>query len=299
MGGRSLGGGGSKSAHLRILAVHGRICDAHHFELRLRNASGVEVTQMDAGLIKTLIVDDEPVARSLLREELELLPEIAIIGEASNGREALQKIGKLKPDLVFLDLQMPVMSGFEVVHGLGGSSLPVIVIVTAFDQHAIQAFDAGAIDYLLKPVSEARLHKAVERAKSLLSRPIEIADRVARIASVSTPSNSAKSRKVVGRSGPDYILIDADEVLAFQAERELVWIITSKQRLLATQSLRTLEKRLGEPQFQRVHRNAIVNVNHVRKMSALSSQRWLITLSNSLQLVVSKRQAHKIRQLLQ
>jgi DNA-binding LytR/AlgR family response regulator len=116
---------------------------------------------------------------------------------------------------------------------------------------------------------------------------------------VSTPSNSAKSRKVVGRSGPDYILIDADEVLAFQAERELVWIITSKQRLLATQSLRSLEKRLGEPQFQRVHRNAIVNVNHVRKMSALSSQRWLITLSNSLQLVVSKRQAHKIRQLLQ
>ncbi len=254
---------------------------------------------MDAGLIKTLIVDDEPVARSLLREELELLPEIAIIGEAANGREALQKIGKLKPDLVFLDLQMPVMSGFEVVHGLGGSSLPVIVIVTAFDQHAIQAFDAGAIDYLLKPVSEARLHKAVERAKSLLSRPIEIADRVARIASVSTPSNPVKSRKVVGRSGADYILIDADEVLAFQAERELVWIITFKQRLLATQSLRTLEKRLGEPQFQRVHRNAIVNVNHVRKMSALSSQRWLITLSNSLQLVVSKRQAHKIRQLLQ
>jgi DNA-binding LytR/AlgR family response regulator len=254
---------------------------------------------MDAGLIKTLIVDDEPVARSLLREELELLPEIAIVGEAANGREALQKIGKLKPDLVFLDLQMPVMSGFEVVHGLGGSSLPVIVIVTAFDQHAIQAFDAGAIDYLLKPVSEARLHKAVERAKSLLSRPSEIADRVARIASVSTPSNSAKGRKVVGRSGPDYILIDADEVLAFQAERELVWIITSKQRLLATQSLRSLEKRLGEPQFQRVHRNAIVNVNHVRKMSALSSQRWLITLSNSLQLVVSKRQAHKIRQLLQ
>jgi DNA-binding LytR/AlgR family response regulator len=299
MGGRNLGGGGSKSAHLQILAVHSQICDAHHFELQSRNPSGVDVTQMDAGLIKTLIVDDEPIARSLLREELELLPEIAIVGEAANGREALQKIGKLKPDLVFLDLQMPVMSGFEVVHGLGGSSLPVIVIVTAFDQHAIQAFDAGAIDYLLKPVSEARLHKAVERAKSLLSRPSEIADRVARIASVSTPSNSAKGRKVVGRSGPDYILIDADEVLAFQAERELVWIITSKQRLLATQSLRSLEKRLGEPQFQRVHRNAIVNVNHVRKMSALSSQRWLITLSNSLQLVVSKRQAHKIRQLLQ
>lgn len=249
--------------------------------------------------IKTLIVDDEPVARRLLREGLEASAEIAIVGEAANGKEALQKIGKLQPDLVFLDLQMPVMSGFEVVRGLSGNSLPIIVIVTAFDQHAIQAFEAGAIDYLLKPVAEARLLKAVERAKGLLSKPGEVADQVARIAAVSTPSNPVKGRKVVGRSGADYVLLDADEVLAFQAERELVWIITARQRLLATQSLRAIEQRLAEPQFQRVHRNAIVNVNQVRKMSALSSQRWCITLSNSLQIVVSKRQAHKIRQILQ
>ena len=259
----------------------------------------VDLTRMDPRPIQTLIVDDEPVARKLLREELELLPDIAIVGEAGNGREALQKIARLKPDLVFLDLQMPVMSGFEVVRNLGGSGLPVIVIVTAFDQHAIQAFEAGAIDYLLKPVGEARLQKAVERAKGLLKRPIEVANQVAQIASVGTPSSPSKARKVVGRSGADYILLDADEVLAFQAERELVWIITAKQRLLATQSLRAIEERLGEPQFQRVHRNALVNVNHVRKLSALSSQRWSITLSNSLQVVVSKRQAHKIRQILQ
>ena len=112
-------------------------------------------------------------------------------------------------------------------------------------------------------------------------------------------SPAAHGAKIVGRTGDDYFLLDADEMLAFQAERELVWIITAKQRLLATQSLRAIEERLGEPEFQRVHRNAIVNVNHVRKMSALSSQRWLITLSNSLQLVVSKRQAHGIRQILQ
>ena len=154
-------------------------------------------------------------------------------------------------------------------------------------------------DYLLKPVGEARLKKAVERARSLLGRPIEIANQVASIASVNTPASPVRHRKVVGRSGADFILLDADEVLAFQAERELVWIVTSKQRLLGTQSLRAIEDRLGGPQFQRVHRNAIVNVNHVRKLSALSSQRWSITLSNSLQLVVSKRQAHKIRQILQ
>lgn len=254
---------------------------------------------MDLRRISTLIVDDEPVARKLLREELETIGGVEVVGEAANGRDALHKIDALKPELVFLDLQMPVMSGFEVVRGLGGASLPVVVIVTAFDQHAIQAFEAGAVDYLLKPVSEARLHKAVERARGLLNRPVEIANQVAAIASVGTPEHPSAGRKVVGRSGADYILLDADEVLAFQAERELVWIITAKQRLLATQTLRAIEERLSGPNFQRVHRNAIVNVNHVRKLTALSSQRWYLTLSNSLQLVVSKRQAHKIRQLLQ
>jgi DNA-binding LytR/AlgR family response regulator len=139
----------------------------------------------------------------------------------------------------------------------------------------------------------------VERAAGLLNRPVEIANQLATLASVTTPDHPTKIRKVVGRSGSDYVLLDADEVLAFQAERELVWIITAKQRLFATQSLKTIEERLVGPQFQRVHRNAIVNVDHVRKLTVLSSQRWSMTLSNGLQLVVSKRQAHKIRQLLQ
>jgi len=259
---------------------------------------GVDVCEMDPPAIKTLIVDDEPIARQVLREGLDQFPEVQVIGEAENGRDALQKIEKLAPDLVFLDLQMPVMSGFELVAALGSGRLPVIVIVTAFDQHAIQAFEAGAIDYLLKPVSESRLQKAVERAKGLLQRPVDIANQMARLAAVNPSAGPAKSRKIVGRSGADYVLLDAGDVLAFQAERELVWIVTARQRLLATQSLRAIEERLGAPEFQRVHRNAIVNVNHVRKMSVLSSQRWLITLSNGLQLVVSKRQAHSIRQIL-
>jgi DNA-binding LytR/AlgR family response regulator len=253
---------------------------------------------MDPRVLTTLIVDDEPIARRVLREDLELLPDVEVVGEAENGRDALLRIEKLKPDLVFLDLQMPVMSGFEVVRNLTGKLAPVVVIVTAFDQHAIQAFEAGAVDYLLKPVSEARLRTAVERARRLQGRPVEIASEVARIAAAHETAQTPQRRKVVGRSGADYVLLDADEILAFRAERELVWIVTAKQRLLATQPLRAIQERLNSSQFQRVHRNAIVNVNHVRAMSALSSQRWLITLSNALQLVVSKRQAHAIRRMM-
>jgi len=244
--------------------------------------------------MKTLIVDDEPIARRVLREELEQFPEIKIVGEADDGRKALDQIAKLQPDLVFLDLQMPVMGGFEVVRNLKTGRLPIIVIVTAYDQHAIEAFEAGAVDYLLKPVNEARLRKAVERASALQGKPLQVAEHLANI-----PAGDAQGRKIVGRSGEEYVLLDADEVLAFQAEGELVWIITAKRRLLATHSLRAIEDRLGSSPFRRVHRNAIVNVNHVRKMSALSSQRWLLTLSNQQQLTVSKRQAAGVRKMLQ
>ena len=251
--------------------------------------------------IKTLIVDDEAIARQVLWEKLELIPEIKIVGEAANGKEALHKIMNLQPDLVFLDLQMPDMGGFEVIQSLSGTHLPVVVIVTAFHQHAIKAFDAGAIDYLLKPVREERLQKSIERAKTLIGKPREIARDLARIASMSdAPASAAQPQpqKLVGRIGREYYLLENDEIVALQAEGELVWIITAKGRLLASQTLRAIEGQLHPASFQRVHRGAIVNVKHVRKMSALSSSRWLLTLSNDLQLVVSKRQAHNVRRVL-
>jgi two-component system LytT family response regulator len=243
--------------------------------------------------MRTLIVDDEPIARKILREELELLPDIEIVGEADNGRGALEQIERLRPDLVFLDLQMPEMGGFEVIRNLRPGAIPAIVIVTAYDQHAIEAFDAGAVDYLLKPVNEARLIRAVQRASSLQGRPQLLAERAEQLANL-----AGRGRKIAGRNGEEYILLDASEVLAFQAEGELVWIVTAKNRYLATQSLRAVEARMRERSFQRVHRNAIVNVDHVRKMSALSSQRWLLTMSNGLELIVSKRQAHRVREIL-
>jgi DNA-binding LytR/AlgR family response regulator len=248
--------------------------------------------------LRVLIADDEPIARDILREELGLYPDVQIAGEAANGPEALAKIEELRPDLVLLDLQMPGFGGFEVIQKLPRGALPFVVIVTAYDQHAVRAFEAGAIDYLLKPVSQARLEKAIERARSLRGNQPRIAESLVKVAEAATPG-PGRSRKVIGRHGEEYYLLDLDDVLAFQAEREIVWIVTAKQRYMATQPLRTIEDRLRGSVFQRVHRNALVNVNHVRKMTPLTSQRWLLTLTNGQELIVSKRLAAQVRQLLQ
>ncbi len=248
-------------------------------------------------MIRTLIVDDESIARRVLRDELEAFQDIAIVGEADNGEEALRLIEELRPDLVFLDLRMPLMGGFEVIR-LRGEIMPAFIIVTAYDQHAIEAFEAGAIDYLLKPVSQNRLQKALQRARALQGNKRQLAENAAKLADATGAATLPPTRKVVGRSGDEYFLLDVNDILALQAEGELVWIITAKNRFLATQTLRRIETQLKDLPFQRVHRNAIVNVNHVRKMSSLSSQRWLLTLSNSQQLVVSKRQSRTLREML-
>jgi DNA-binding LytR/AlgR family response regulator len=248
---------------------------------------------MPSPAIRTLIVDDEPIARRILRDELGFFGDIDVVGEAENGEEALAKIGQLAPDLVLLDLQMPGLGGFDVIQKLPEGAMPIVIIVTAYDQHAIRAFEAGALDYLLKPVSQERLEKALDRARALHGRPRDAAESLGRL------SEAARARKVVGRAVEEYFLLNIDDVLAFQAERELVWIVTAKQRYLATQALSHIDSRLRGTVFQRIHRNALVNVNHVRRMSPLSSQRWLLTLSNGQEFTVSKRQAHNVRQMLQ
>jgi len=249
--------------------------------------------------LRTLIVDDEPVARQVLRDELGAFPDVEVVGEAVDGAEALREIATSKPDLVFLDLEMPGFGGFEVIQRLPERSLPIVIIVTAYNQHAIRAFEAGALDYLLKPVSLDRLEKAVGRARALRGKTREVAESLVHLSEVSGTPGASRGRKVVGRSGAEYHLLDIDDVLAFQAEREIVWIITARLRYMATQPLHHIDERLRGSAFQRVHRNALVNVNHVRKMTPLSSQRWLLTLSNGLEFIVSKRQARNVKQVLQ
>ncbi len=247
--------------------------------------------------LKTLIVDDEPIARAVLREELELIDGVNVIGEADNGANALDQISRYSPDLVLLDLQMPAMSGLDVVRGIRrGSHMPVIVIVTAYDSYAVEAFEAGAIDYLLKPVAQERLRQAVERANRVSGR--QAVERLAQLQEIEAPGSGPRPRKIVGKVGEEYFLLDAAEILAFLAEGDLVWIITARKRYLATQTLKVIEQRLDRSNFERIHRNALINVDHVRKLSALSSQRWLITLSNNQEFIASKRRAHVLRQLL-
>jgi DNA-binding LytR/AlgR family response regulator len=253
---------------------------------------------MTAGRLRTLLVDDEPIARQVLREELEELPDVDVIGEAENGEQALERIHALTPDLVFLDLQMPGMDGFDVVRNLPGADPPCVVIVAAFDQHAIRAFEAGAIDYLLKPVGQDRLVRCVERVRQLRKNSLAVAESVARLQEIAQQPPSSRPRKIVGRLGEEYHLLDSSQVLAFQAERELVWIITRKQRYLATPPLKAVQEKLGDLNFARIHRNALVNLDHVAKMAPLSSQRWLLTLGNQQEFIVSKRQARAVQKLL-
>jgi DNA-binding LytR/AlgR family response regulator len=195
------------------------------------------------------------------------------------------------------------MGGLDVVrhlehgkHWKHSTHVPVIVVVTAYDQHALQAFEAGAVDYLLKPVGQERLLQAVERAKRVTGR--QAMERIAQLQEIADTSPGPQTRRIVGKVGEEYFLLSADEVYAFQAEGDLVWIVTAKRKFLATQTLRDLELRLKNGSFRRIHRNALVNVNHVRKMSSLSSQRWLITMNNDQEFVASKRQARTVRELL-
>jgi two-component system, LytTR family, response regulator len=248
--------------------------------------------------MRVLIVDDEPIARKVLREELEVIGGFDSIEEAVDGPSALETIHASRPDLVFLDLQMPGLTGFDVVRRIEASPMPVIIIVTAFDQHAIQAFEAGAIDYLLKPVSSDRLATALQRAARLLGKPAAIAEETASLHNALDASPGGPPRKIVGRNGEEYFLLSPEEVLAFQAEGDVVWIFTSRRRYQATMTLKALQEKLRGLPFQRIHRSALVNVSHVRKMASLSSQRWLLTLHNSQEFIVSKRQARLVREML-
>lgn len=233
--------------------------------------------------MRILIADDEPIAREILREHIDSISGLEFAGEASTGPEAISRIFDLRPDVVLLDLQMPELDGLSVVRSLSGERKPLIIFVTAYEHHALAAFEVGAIDYLLKPVRRERLEKALEKARRQLKPP----------ASAAAPETL---RKIVGRRGSDLYLLDPAEIVAFQAEGELVHIVTTAQRYLSDHSLRALEEKLEPKRFRRIHRSTIINTDHIRKISPLSSKRWMLKMSNNFEAVVSKRLASAIRE---
>ena len=231
--------------------------------------------------MRILIADDEPIAREILREHIDAIAGLEFAGEASTGAEAISRIFDLRPDVVLLDLQMPELDGLSVVRSLSGDRPPLIIFVTAYEHHALAAFEVGAIDYLLKPVRRERLEKAIEKARRQL-KP------------AATPNDTLK--KIVGRRGADLYLLDPAEIIAFQADGELVHILTTAQRYLSDHSLKALQEKLEQTRFRRIHRSTIINTDHIRKISPLSSKRWLLKMSNNFEAVVSKRLASAIRE---
>ena len=229
--------------------------------------------------MRALIADDEPIARDVLREHLEEISDIDIVGEAASGPEAIAQIIQLAPDLVFLDLEMPELDGLSVLRSLNPENAPLVIIVTAYNQRALEAFNAGVVDYLLKPIHEARLAAALKKART------QLAGR----------KKAAHTRRIVGKSGGDLHLLAPSEVLAFEAQGEVVYIVTAGRRYESTYSLKALEEKLEYPPFRRIHRKTIINTDHIRKISPLSSKRWLLVLSNGMEAIVSKRLAGAIR----
>ena len=172
-----------------------------------------------------------------------------------------------------------------------------VVSVTAYDKYALEAFEAGAIDYLLKPVRQERLLQTIDRVRRFTGR--EAVERLARLQEIGAPIPlRQRLKKIVGKTGAEYFLLNTDEIFSFQAEGDLVWIFTARHKFLATQTLDALEERLRDSHFQRIHRNALVNVDHVRKIGFLSSQRWLLTMTNDQEFIASKRRARGLRQIL-
>lgn len=231
--------------------------------------------------MKALIADDEPVARAILREQLEHFPAIEIVGEATSGAEVVAAVSRLAPDLLFLDINMPELDGFAALRALKGDAAPAVIFVTAHDDRALDAFNVGAVDYLLKPIRSDRLAAAIDRARA--ARPV-----------LPEPVEPEPLRRIAARLGSDIHMLDHAEVIAFQAEGDLVHIISTRGRFEAGVTLKQLEPRLPA-EFRRIHRGAIINTSHIRKISPLSSKRWLLKMTGGMEIIVSKRMSGVIR----
>ncbi|HWK36944.1 LytR/AlgR family response regulator transcription factor [Sphingomonas sp.] len=253
--------------------------------------------------IRTILVDDEPLAIQGLELRLQEFDDVEIVDKCSNGREAISSIKTHKPDLVFLDIQMPGFDGFSVVQGLMEVEPPLFVFVTAYSDHAIRAFDAQAVDYLMKPVEEARLADTLDRIRQRLSerRGVEEVEKLKEVLAEVAPDAagnlgdgddqpaSSRFEKLINIKDRGKIFrVDVDSIEVVEAAGDYMCIKTGDNTLILRQTMKDLEKRLDPRRFQRVHRSTIVNLDLVRQVKPHTNGECFLVLESGGQVKVSR-----------
>jgi two-component system LytT family response regulator len=241
--------------------------------------------------MRVIIVDDEHLARALLREYLAAHPEVEIVAECANGFEAVKAIGELQPDLVFLDIQMPKLDGFEVVE-LAGTRAQY-VFVTAYDQFALKAFEVRAIDYLLKPFSRERLAQALASARSRATPPEQV-----EAVAMDAARRHGPLERILIRDGARVHVVPAKSIDWIEAQDDYVQISAGGRTHLKNGRMAELEQGLDPSLFLRVHRSYIVNVGAIERIEAASKDSWCAVLKDGKRVPVSRSGYQKVRELL-
>ena len=245
--------------------------------------------------VRVLIVDDEPLARQRVRRLLEADPEIAIIGESGDGETAVNDVCKLRPDLVFLDVQMPVLDGFGVLQALDDAPLPAVIFVTAHDRFALKAFEVHALDYLLKPFDKSRFHAALERAKTQIRQGNAAALNHQLQEILQSMPARPQERLPVKTSGRIYF-IPIDDIDWIEAAANYVRLHVGTELHLLRESLTALEKKLDPRRFVRIHRSTIVNLERIREMQPVFHGDYVVLLRDGTELTVSRTFREKLEE---
>ena len=245
--------------------------------------------------MRALIVDDETLARGLLVEQLAEQGGVEVVGEASNGFEAVKRCEELRPDLVFLDIQMPKLSGFEVLELLGESA-PAVIFVTAYDEYALKAFEVHAVDYLLKPVEPERLSAALERARRRLAESAAGPDAVG-LAAAARPPGRALERVLLREEGRIHVL-PAERIDYVEARDDYLLFVSGPLRLKKQQTMTELEAQVDPGRFVRVHRSYLLNVERLSRLESYGKDSWLAFLADGTRLPVSRSGYARLKDLL-
>jgi len=249
--------------------------------------------------IRTLIVDDEPLARERIRHLLHKEPDIEIICECADGRDAVAAIGKYKPDLVFLDVQMPELDGFSVLDQLDRRAMPAIVFVTAYDRFALRAFEVHALDYLLKPFDSGRFKKALGRVRERIQRQpsAELSRQVSEFLADLKPGPKQQNRLAI-KSGGKVLFLKLDDIDWVGAADNYVNLHVGNESHLHRETMAALEARLPVDKFMRISRSTMVNIERVKELQPMFHGEYTVILRNVTRLTLSRGYREKLNQLL-